>query len=208
MAKYTNIPLAPSRLPDGETPCRFCAGEEPSRRATRAGVGAWKDFTFEQLGHDYDTPPPLPPRVTGGKIVPLVRVDSHPLSFSRPTNPLAATSWTLANGYRIVHKSGLLLFVHWWPSHGFKAEITNLQPAGFALVNKILKLFKPELRGGPKIAELDLVKAIQKAGEGATLTSVAKELGVTRQALQFWTRRGGMKSWEIVKEHYGNSEAR
>jgi hypothetical protein len=205
MVKHTKISLAEPRLPEGEMPCLFCAGEEPNRRAERAGRGPWRGFTFEQLGHDYDTPPPVPPPVSGGTVVPLVRRDHYNnlQSLSRQTSTLAATSWTLANGYRIAHKSGLLLFVHWWPSHGFKTEITNLEPEGFALVNKILKLFKPETRGAPeKLNEAEVAKVVRKLGDSATQRAVARKLGVTPRALQLWAAKNSLGSWRSMKRNY------
>jgi hypothetical protein len=204
MVKHTKIYLSP-QLPEKGTPCLFCAGEEPTRRAERTGSGSWKGFTFEQLGHDYAAPPPFPPRVSGGKIVPFVRLDHYNnlQSLSRQTSTPAATSWTLANGYRIAHTSGLLLFVHWWPSHGFKTEITNLEPEGFALVNKILKLFKLETRGAPeKLNEAEVAKAVRTLGGGATQRDVAHKLGVTPRALQLWAAKNNLGGWESMKRNY------
>ena len=201
MVKHTKIYLSP-QLPERGTPCLFCAGEEPTHRGPRAGLGSWKGFTFEQLGHDYAAPPPFPPRVSGGKIVPFVRLDHYNnlQSLSRQTRTPAATSWTLANGYRIAHTSGLLLFVHWWPSHGFKAEITNLEPEGFALVNKILNLFKPETRGNPKFTEADIKKVVTRLGPKATQKNVAKALNVSESTLEKWRQRRGVSTWREVLE--------
>jgi hypothetical protein len=201
MVKHTKIYLSP-QLPERGTPCLFCAGEEPTHRGPRAGLGSWKGFTFEQLGHDYAAPPPFPPRVSGGKIVPFVRLDHYNnlQSLSRQTRTPAATSWTLANGYRIAHTSGLLLFVHWWPSHGFKTEITNLEPEGFALVNKILNLFKPETRGNPKFTEADIKKVVTRLGPKATQKNVAKALNVSESTLEKWRQRRGVSTWREVLE--------
>jgi len=201
MVKHTKIYLSP-QLPERGTPCLFCAGEEPTHRGPRAGLGSWKGFTFEQLGHDYAAPPPFPPRVSGGKIVPFVRLDHYNnlQSLSRQTRTPAATSWTLANGYRIAHTSGLLLFVHWWPSHGFKTEITNLEPEGFALVNKILNLFKPETRGNPKFTEADIKKVVTRLGPKATQKTVAKALNVSESTLEKWRQRRGVSTWREVLE--------
>jgi hypothetical protein len=102
--------------------------------------------------------------------------------------------------------------VHWWPTHGRRLEIyseLDVMTPGSSIdaATAGLEFFKRETRGAPKITERGLVKAIQTLGKDATLTSVAKELDVTRQALQFWARRGGMESWEKVKKRYSTAQA-
>ncbi len=114
---------------------------------------------------------------------------------------------------RITHKqTTAVLIAHWWPSHGRRLEIyseLDVMTPGSSIdaATAGLEFFKRETRGAPKITERGLVKAIQTLGKDATLTSVAKELDVTRQALQFWARRGGMESWEKVKKRYSTAQA-
>ena len=104
---------------------------------------------------------------------------------------------------------------HWWPTHGTiinqRAELTAVdlaeRNAQLEAARTALDFFLLETRGAPKITERGLVSAIQTLGKDATLTSVAKELDVTRQALQFWARRGGMESWEKVKKRYSTAHA-
>jgi hypothetical protein len=113
---------------------------------------------------------------------------------------------------RISHiENDISVILHWWPTHGRVLEIRgSLSPeeinANIDVAKEALDFFRTETRGDPKITNAQVAKTIKKLGTDATLTSVAKEMSVTRQALQFWARRGGMKSWEQVKERYGATE--
>jgi hypothetical protein len=203
--------------------CLFCAGVEPipaaggayspadftelspigSKKAWRKMQGGWrwKDYTIELFGHVYNVEPPEPPILNRKWVAWFQRIQHH----AEDNQPLP--EWTLFYGYRIKHKGGWEMLLHWWPTHELIFTVTNFKPENdFDSLTKFLKLLKPETRGNPKFNEIDLVRSMQKVGKDATLTAVAKELNVTRQALQFWARRGGMESWDKVKERYSNAE--
>jgi hypothetical protein len=112
---------------------------------------------------------------------------------------------------RLTHKkSSIVVDAHTWFSHGSVFTVHHVPQeilsGDVTVMREALEFFRPETRGTPKFTEVDLVKSMQKVGKDATLTAVAKELNVTRQTLQFWARRGGMESWDKVKERYSNAE--
>jgi hypothetical protein len=187
--------------------CLFCAGVKPievSRSPSELGeLGRWKDYQLVRLGHiyNYNVEPPEPPRLNLKWFDWFHRHQSH----GEDNQPLP--QWTLFHGLRVKHKNGWEMLLHWWPTHGLIFTVKDFKPErDFNSLTKFLKLLKPETRGNPKFNETDLIRSIQKVGKDATLTAVAKELNVTRQALQFWARRGGLKSWDKVKERYSNAE--
>jgi hypothetical protein len=200
--------------------CLFCAGVAPStvshspsefgeitplgskkpvRRVT--GAGGWKDYQVLRLYHVYNVEPPEPPRLNLKWFDWFHRHQSH----GEDNQPLP--KWTLFHGLRVKHKNGWEMLLHWWPTHELIFTVKDFKPErDFNSLTKFLKLLKPETRGNPKFNETDLIRSMRKVGKDATLTAVAKELNVTRQALQFWARRGGLKSWDKVKERYSNAE--
>ena len=175
----------------------------------------WRDFTVEVFGYDSsDSQPP-----GRGDDEPVYHGPPGPFLFFAyaaeiPGEYDRGTRFRMFDACRITNRnSDITLFAHWHPSHGRLIKIEGVlnredPNADIEAFKTAFDFFQRETRGAPKITENDLVKAMQTLGEDATLTSVAKELEVTRQALQFWARRGGMESWEKVKERYSTALVR
>jgi len=175
----------------------------------------WRDFTVEVFGYDSsDSQPP-----GRGDDEPVYHGPPGPFLFFAyaaeiPGEYDRGTRFRMFDACRITNRnSDFRLFAHWHLSHGrlIKTEgVLNFEDPNTDIeaFKTAFDFFQRETRGAPKITENDLVKAMQTLGEDATLTSVAKELEVTRQALQFWARRGGMESWEKVKERYSTALVR
>jgi hypothetical protein len=79
---------------------------------------------------------------------------------------------------------------------------SDFKSGDVGVVKEALEFFREEERGKPKITELTLVKALRKLGGDATQVAVAHELDVNPRAIQKWTSRVGLKSWEDVKRRY------
>ncbi len=114
-------------------------------------------------------------------------------------------------GCRVRHdQSPIEIQAHWWHSHGTIIKVLGFEHddptnKGVKVLKDAMGFFEAETRGQPKFTELQLMKAIQKHGEGATQAKIAKELGVGDRTLRDWTTRMGV-SWEGVKERYQKAE--
>jgi hypothetical protein len=115
------------------------------------------------------------------------------------------------NVARVAHKkSSVVVDSHTWFSHGTILTVHHvpkeLSSTDVTVMQEALEFFRPETRGAPKFNTVNLVRAIQKLGEKATQAAVAKELGVTPQALRAWANRSNLKNWEQVINRYGKTE--
>jgi hypothetical protein len=161
-------------------------------------INRFKDFNLEILSFKSEFSPwSLPPPFY------LLALTAGPPESYRGTR---------FNVCRITHqKSPIVVDAHkWWSHEGAEISIykfpKELVSVNINALKEAMEFFRPETRGAPRFSTADLVEAIKKFGGSATLTAVAKELGVTRQALQFWARRSGMESWNEVMEKYKDVE--
>jgi hypothetical protein len=162
------------------------------------GRAKWKDYEIELLGHVYHTEPPIPPIVNRKWLVWFQHIQRH----TEDNRPLP--EWTEFNGYRVTHKNGWGMVIHWWPSHGFIFTVKSFNPErDFDSLARFLKLFKPETRGAPeKLNEAEVAKAIRKLGSRATQRAAARKLGVTPRALQLWAAKNSLGGWTSMKRYY------
>ncbi len=112
---------------------------------------------------------------------------------------------------RFIHKSSpIIVDIHWWPlQHKRIVTLRSLPDEGMSSqelksINEVLKLVRTETRGEPKISTVGVIDAFQKLGKDASQTAVARELSVSRRALQLWGSREGLPTWNQVLGRYGN----
>lgn len=106
------------------------------------------------------------------------------------------------NAARITHRdSNVVIESHWTPEHGrivtlrgFESVSTN--PKELSIINTALKFYRTETRGGIKITEEKVKKAIVTLGKEATVKRVADFLNITEQGLHKWRSRPKHEDWE------------
>lgn len=109
---------------------------------------------------------------------------------------------------RVTHRTtGVIADAHFWESHGLLVTLKQMprNPTGEAMnaARRLLELFTLDYRGAPKITRDGIMDALEELDPKArTLSAVARKLGVTRQALQMWGRREGMKEWAAMLEAF------
>jgi hypothetical protein len=116
----------------------------------------------------------------------------------------------LYSACRITHaKSEIVIDAHAWPTHKLFFAILDypLAPTkdSHLIIQEALEFFTVETRGRPKIIENDLIQAIGRLGRQANQMAVAKELGVTPQALRAWAKRSNLQNWKQVIERYSKA---
>jgi hypothetical protein len=106
----------------------------------------------------------------------------------------------------IAHSSGLVLAVHWWPTHGrlveLRGPLSEDDPnADVEIIRKAFGFFLRETRGiSERITEEQIKKALTKLGPYATQKEVAKTLKVSENGLEKWRARRNISSWRKVIE--------
>lgn len=109
--------------------------------------------------------------------------------------------------FRATHKAHkVAVDVHLWPTHEKIVTLRGMADAGLApeelkTVGEALKLLRAETRGEPKVTTVKIVGAMQKLGEGATQSGVAKRLGVGERTVRDWLQREGL-TWGEAKRRY------
>lgn len=181
-----------------ELECKFCAGVIRNLTGAKIqGSGPWKGYDFQLWGHMYDREPPEPPTVRGRRLAEFKRLGES-----------EAGTWGLLNACRITHESGLESIVHWWPSHGIKAEVWNIgEQASGDLLRKIINLFASETRGAEeRFGEAEIARAVRNLGPKATQRAVARRIGVTPRALQMWAAKNNLGGWPSIRSQYEKGE--
>jgi hypothetical protein len=101
---------------------------------------------------------------------------------------------------------------HWWPTHetiiNQRLALSAKDPAGrnaeLEAARLALSFFELETRGAPKLTTVEVVQAVQRLGDKATLARVAEELKVGERTLHDWRRRQKL-TWAQVKDRFMNA---
>jgi hypothetical protein len=157
------------------------------------------------------------PRYAGFKVE-IVGIDSK-REMPKPSGAFLHYTWTEGeNGKpeklvyyfaaRITHKdSTLKIDVHSHPSHGRLVTVHGFAghqntPEELEIIGKAFEFYRRETRGGVKMDEEELRRAIQARGEGATQAQIAKDLGITARSLQRHILASELKGWDAAKRYY------
>jgi hypothetical protein len=162
-----------------------------------------RPFSVEMIGLEFELrearPTPPPPM--------LFAAVQNDWRTGTAKTPWAGSSVVFA-ALVIAHSSGLVLAVHWWPSHGRVMNLSGAMPidreanAAIELAQTILEIFREETRGAPKITEAAIKGAVTKIIPPLkpTQAATAKVLEVSESALEKWRQRNGIKTWKEVVE--------
>jgi hypothetical protein len=115
------------------------------------------------------------------------------------------SAW-VAEGYGVETRA------HWWPTHetiiNQRLALSAKDPAGrnaeLEAARLALSFFELETRGAPKLTTVEVVQAVQRLGDKATLARVAEELKVGERTLHDWRRRQKL-TWAQVKDRFMNA---
>lgn len=175
-------------------------------------AGRFQPFTVEMLGFRFNFTP-------GGPIYsvppPPALLTSTRHQLITGTHERAAEAWCeVFAGSVVAHPSGLVLAVHWWPSHGRIMQLTGKLPEGMEaneaieVAQKSLEIFTEETRGAPKINRGRLLWALRMKGPRATQSGVADLLGAGETTIRDFLRRENLK-WPHLKQMvHGNKAMR
>jgi hypothetical protein len=117
--------------------------------------------------------------------------------------------WTALVGSVVAHPSGIVLAVHWWPTHDRVMNLSGPLPAGRAandsieLAQTIFEVFREETRGAPRINRGRLMWALRTQGPRATQRGVATVLGIGESTIRDFLRRENLKWPKLKQQVYG-----
>jgi hypothetical protein len=165
----------------------------------------WSGFTVELYGFESDDGIIYPPRAEGR----VWDEPPGPFFFLQSSGVFKIRHFLLS---RITHElSSMELIVHWWPTHGRQFKLTGPLTPGdnnedISIIGDAMEFFRVDLRGEPKVSEIDLVLTMRELGDSATQAEVASELKVSPRTLQRWIARNGFQSWDEYKDKFRPAE--
>jgi len=172
----------------------------------------FQSYTVQMIGFKYNLAPSthIPDLSTAPPPFVAAQSDWQTGTHERPF----AHWWTVLVGSVVTHPSGIVLAVHWWPTHDRLMNLSGPLPASkeanpvIDIAQASMDIYKEETRGAPKLDRGRLMWALRRQGPRATQRGVATELGTGESTIRDFLRREGLKWPHLKKMIYDPSVSR